>query len=317
MTNKQGVLVTSARRLCALAALAVLLGLVMLPGSAWAVSCPPPDRNVDTDGDGFTDGQECDGITTITPPGAPTNTIPACVPDATTGVITNRRDCVDLNSRDVFAIYKPMSSDSLLTGNPDLPAEFPFGALQFSCIRSDGSSWCGTGVTSLSFDGYSALGVTVHQLTPDQAASDRTVSSVSTQKAVRISESLNTSAKDPLGYCSWGTPLGLDGCTIYTKRAKNFIDEKCNLAKDTTATNRNHVFVAYAALLAVHEGAHALGGLTTQNVPSLGGYHYASTSHVIMAQAVEYSTQGRRCTFYIPAGWNMTLDPPAIRLIIP
>jgi hypothetical protein len=314
MTNKQPVLVRTVRRLGALAALAVLVGLTMLPTSASAVDCAnvPAGSTTDTDRDGFTDRQECDGITTL---GTRPKTFPPCgAPDAN-GVIANRAACVDLNSKDVFVIYKPLSSGSLLTGT-DVPAGFPFAPVAYSCRRSatDTSSWCG-GAAELRYDGFTALRITAHQLTPEEAASDRTVSSVSTQKAIRISESLDTSATDVLGYCSWGTPLGLDGCTIYTQRAKNFIDSKCNTAKDNV-TNRRAVLLAYANFLAIHEGGHALGGLTSVNDPSVGGYHYASSSNVIMAQAAEYSTQGKRCTWYIPSAFNLTLDVPAIKLII-
>jgi hypothetical protein len=306
MTNKQRVLVPTVRRLGALTALAVLVGLTILPTSASAVDCAnvPAGSTTDTDRDGLTDRQECDGITTL---GTRPKTFPPC-----DGVI-QRAACVDPNSKDVFVIYRPLSSGSLLTGT-DVPAGFPFGPLQYPCTRSDGTSWCGSAGT-LRYDGFTALGITTHQLTPEEAASDRTVSNVSTQKAIRVSESLDTSATDVLGYCSWGTPLGLDGCTIYTQRAKNFIDSKCSTAKDNV-TNRRHVFLAYATFLAIHEGGHALGGLTSVNDPSVGGYHYASSSKVMMAQAAEYSTQGKKCTWYIPAAWNLTLDPPAIKLII-
>jgi hypothetical protein len=311
MRNKQRVLVPTRRWLGALAGLAVVLGLVMLPSSAWAVDCAqvPSGSTTDSDRDGFTDRQECDGITTL---GTRPKTFPRCVAD-TSGVIQNRAACVDPDSRDVFVIYRPLSSGSLLTGT-DVPAGFPFGPLQYPCTRSDGTSWCGSAGT-LRYAGFTALGLTAHQLTPEEAASDRTVSSVSTQKAVRISESLDTSSPAELGYCSYGTPLGLDGCTIFTQRAKNFIDTKCNTAKDNV-TNRRQVLLAYATFLAIHEAAHALGGLTSTNDPNVGGYHYASSSRVMMSQAAEYSTQGKRCTWYIPSAWNLTLDAPAIRLII-
>ena len=309
MTKTQHVPVGTRRVLgTALAGLVLALGL-LIPTSVWAVGCPAVDTLRDADQDGFTDDQECNGIWTL---GTLPKFFPYCGSAEAAGL--GRDQCVDPDSRDLFVIFRPASSGSLLTGNPNLPPGFPFAPVQFSCLRTDGTSWCG-GAGTLRYDGFSALGIATHQLTPEQAASDRTVASGSTQKAVRVSESLDTSSTVVLGHCSWGTPLGLDGCTIYTKRTKNFIDSKCNLAKDTTATNRNHVFVAYVTFLAVHEGGHTLGGLTSVSDPNLGGYHYASTSNSIMAQAAEYSTQGKKCTWYIPTDWNMTLDLPAVNLI--
>jgi len=205
-----------------------------------------------------------------------------------------RADCVDPDSKDVFAIYRPVATGSLLSGLPN-----PFGNNTFNGVV---------------FTGLSALGLTVHQLTSAQAASTRQVSSVSQQKAVRITESLSDgSLADPLGYCQFGTPQGLDGCAVYTKRARAFIDSKCNGAADTT-TDRNQVFLAYATYIILHETGHSLGGLAARYDAAFGGYHYSPTASLVMSQAAQYSTQANRCTWYIPSVWNPVLDPSAVIL---
>ena len=72
-----------------------------------------------------------------------------------------------------------------------------------------------------------ALGLTVHLLYDlDNLFFDRRVSLDSPQLAVRISENLDAGGT-VLGNCQWGTPLGLDGCIVYTQRARNFIDSTC------------------------------------------------------------------------------------------
>jgi hypothetical protein len=289
--------------LAALAPLLVALGVVALPDQGWpAVLCPVPAGSVvDSDGDGFTDAQECTGITTA---GTTPKLFPTC-----NGILP-RVDCVDPNSKDVFIIYKPATTGSLL------PVQFsPFGPLTISCRRPNNTSWCGT-ASEIRFTGFSSLGLTVHQLAPAQAATTRQVSNVSAQKAVRVSESLDASSPDVLGYCQWGRPSGLDGCTIYTTRARNFINAKCNAAGDApTNTNRDQVFLAYATFLALHEAGHSLGGLAARYDAKFGGYHYPATSNVVMAQAVQYSTQGGVCTWHIPSAWNLGLDPPGVKLL--
>jgi hypothetical protein len=284
MTNRPCVPQWTGWALGALTAVLVAVSGAMLPDQAWAaVVCP--GTGADADGDGFTDAQECAGITTL---GTGPRTFPRC------NGILQRVNCVDPNSKDVFVIYRPVATGSRLAGLTN-----PF----------DNNTFLGIG-----FTGLSGLGVTVHQLTPTQAATDRTVSSVSLQKAVRISESVSDgSLTADLGYCQFGTPQGLDGCVVYTRRTQQFIDAKCNGAGDTI-TNRNQVFLAYATYIILHETGHSLGGLAAQYDAAFGGYHYSPIANLVMSQAAQYSTQAGRCTWYIPSVWNPVLDPPAVLL---
>jgi len=133
---------------------------------------------------------------------------------------------------------------------------------------------------------------------------------------VRISENLTDgSLTADLGYCQYGTPQGLDGCAVYTRRIRQFIDAKCNLAGDTS-TNRDQVFLAYSTYVMLHEVAHSLGGLIAANLydAAFGGYHYSPAASLVMSQAAQYSTQGNLCTWYIPSEWNPVLDPPGVIL---
>jgi hypothetical protein len=318
MTDDRITILTTRRALWLLAA-AMLTGVLgLLPGHAAAaaavlVNCATVSSTstADSDNDGFTDWSECNGITTLGT--APIAILP-CV--SVNGVIADRGSCLDPNSKDVFIIYKPATTGSLLANlvNPYVP-------ISYTCVRSDGTSWCGNGspvattgnppVTS--FTGLSSLGLTVHQVTSQQVGTDRTVSSVSREKAVRVSESLDVSNADILGNCQWGLPGGLDGCAIYTQRAMNFINSKCNLAGDQV-TDRNMVFLAYATFLFIHEAGHTMGGLAATYNSQFGGYHYATTSGFVMSQSAQYDTQGGYCNWYIPTNWNNTLDPAGVRL---
>ena len=271
-----------------LAALAAALGLALLPDRASAlvidgVVCPTTSTE-DFDGDGFTDAQECAGLLL-----ADGNVFPGVLP-LPDGAELPRAGRLDPNSMDLFVIYRRVNG-GLLDKLPN-----PFEPLTFH---------------NISFRGLSALGITVHVLYDDTGAfATRRVSPDSTQLAVRVSESLDTGG-EVLGNCQWGTPLGLDGCLVFTQRAKNLIDSKCS--GDPVAV-REQVFLAYATFLALHETGHSLGGLAAEYNSRFGGYHYKAGSGVIMEEAATYSAKQGRCTWYISSGWNMSLDPGAVRL---
>lgn len=259
--------------------LLTLAALVALSASAWGqeLTCvEPSDR--DTDGDGFSDFQECSGLPLV---------------DGTTfvGALSGlpRAERLDPDAKDLFVIYRRARA-TLLEGLPD-----PFRP--------------GLVFNNTVFNGLADLGVTVHVLFDDaNNFLDRAVSQFSAQKAVRITENLDT-AGTILGNCQWGTPQSLDGCIVYTQRAKNFIEKTC------PGDPRNaEVFLAYANFLILHETGHSLGGLAAAYNSRFGGYHYKAGAGVIMEQAVTYSVKRNTCTWYIPSRWNATLDPPAVRL---
>ncbi|MGH9024287.1 MAG: hypothetical protein ACRDV9_14530 [Acidimicrobiia bacterium] len=279
--------------LTALVALAVVLGFwVVLPDRAGAaVNCATVAATsvVDSDGDGFTDFQECNGITLAD--GSP---VPSCVPTPT----APRESCLHPDSKDLFIIYAPATSGSLL----------PAGFNPFRPLTAYG----------VNFTGLAALGVTAHQITPAQAAADRTVTSGSPQKALRNAESLDTNGAI-LGNCQWGNPNGLDGCVIYTQRIRSFIASTCGTnaivlpGAGGAASTIDQVFLAYVVHTFLHETGHTTGGMTATYNSSYGGYHYKCGAGTMMEQCVTYSAKGGKCSFNISGGWN-TLDPPTVKL---
>jgi len=278
-------------RAFAAAALAVLL-LSAVPVQSWAaVNCATvtSSTTTDSDSDGFTDFQECNGITLVDG-----TSFPSCVyPTA----IANRRTCVHPDSKDLFVIVAPAATGSLL--------------------RADYAPFTGPTYYGITFHPLDDLGVTVHQITPGQAGSDRSVPSGYTQKAVKVSESLDTSGTI-LGYCQWGTPTGLDGCTVYTQRIVNFITSTCGTNAIVTAggtpTTANDLFLAYATHTFLHETGHTTGGMTGVYNSSYGGYHYKCGAGTRMEQCVTSSVKGGNCKFNFSSGWNGTTDSSTIQL---
>jgi hypothetical protein len=287
------------------AGIAVALIPGILPTRAWAaVDCAAVraagETGIDSDSDGFTDFQECGGTSGQGITLANGTVVPTCP-----ALPPNRTACVDPNSRDLFVIYAPASPSLLPAGfNP-----FAFGPQQ--------------PVYGVAFRGLTTLNLTVHQITPAQAFADRTVTTVSTQKAVKLSESLDTSGSI-LGFCQWGTPNGIDGCTVYTQRIKSFINTTCAglnvFTPGGVASNVDAVFLAYAIHVSLHETGHTTGGATNVYNASYGGNHYQAANSpgtggkgTRMEQFVTYSTKNG-CRFFIPADFDASLDPRVVNL---
>jgi hypothetical protein len=257
----------------------------------------------DSDGDGFTDFQECTGITLAG--GAAVN---SCI--TTDGQQPERSTCLHPDAKDLFVIYATASTGSLLRGGD-----------QRTEIREPFKPFSAYGVT---FAGLSALGVTIHQVETTDVGADRTVTDLPTevpnpllspQKAVRITEDLDTTGST-LGYCQYGTPNGLGSCAIYTQRILNFINSACAgltiVTASGSASDAYSAFRAYAAHTILHEAGHTLGGLTASYNSRYGGYHYSAGT--IMEQYVVVTTKGGKCKFAVSPNWNLSLDPPAVKL---
>lgn len=258
---------------------ALLLGLGLC-APAWPQDACSSYTDADSDGDGFSDKQECTGIILLG------QTTP--FPGLASGLAREGR--LDPTSRDVFVILRRASTTLLgALANPFAPVT----------------------LNGITFTGLRSLGLTVHLL--EEAAGtnlfpERIVSNDSPQKAIRITESVDTNGTI-LGNCQWGTPLSLDGCVVYTQRARNFINANC-----PGDPANEQVFLAYSTFLILHEVGHSLGGLAAEYNSRFGGYHYKAGAQVIMEQAATYSSKGGKCTWYISSNWNNALDPAAVRL---
>jgi hypothetical protein len=311
--NHSECIIRTGRRNIAMAGFLVIVCAALLPSAAWAVVCADVIAAgltaADSDDDGFTDFQECTAVVTLGQTTETVRTFPWCgTPDAD-GALPTRDRCMDPNSKDLFAILQPAATGSLLPSAQSAASTTPFNPFQpFTAYGID-------------FNGLNALGVAVHKLTPLEAAIDRTVSAgvlgLAAPKAVKVAESTDLNGTI-LGNCQYGLPSGLDGCVIFTQRTLNFINSACGSATIQTragaSSSAEDVLAAYSTYLVLHEAGHSLGGLTGEYNSRFGGYHYKPGAGLVMDQAVTYTVKSGKCTFFIAPNWNLTLDPPSVRL---
>jgi hypothetical protein len=240
--------------------LSMLFGLLAI---AALVLVTPPIQvwAQDVDNDGFTDSQESTGITLFDQ-----SLFPSCI-----GTGYQRAYCLDPASKDLFVILVPAMS-TLIPANP----------LEF-VSRNQTSG---------------GLGIATHEIASANAGLDREITT--TQKAVRITESLDTGNNVILGISQYGTPNGLDLATVYTQRIKNHIMSVCGSSfgtskcADNTGVSSQALIDKYIKHTIAHEAAHMLM-LTTTNNERLGGHHYKTGTNVILDQSVYY----KGTAFYI------------------
>jgi hypothetical protein len=241
--------------------------------------CNSQPADGDYDGDGFLNGEECEGLklengATITWPGLHTLNPPANKP------------ALNPAKRDILVVLARTS-----------PSYIP--AAPFDYISQPQPYGLATNV-------YEIPAADV----PTVLSADRMVINRGNtfQKAVKMQESL--SASSVLGRCdeAWATPNGLDNCFVFTKAIRDFVDATCagisNKSKcmdsltQTTPLTTPSIYDIYIKHTLAHECGHdvKLRGIYVSNT---GGYHYASTDKVILSQSVYFKAGGSAVTWYI------------------
>ena len=264
----------------------VLLAVLVLPilqsRAAVQVTCPTLST-ADSDGDGFTDAQECAGITLDLGTGVPV-IFPPCIPGL------SRASCVDPNSKDLFVIA--------VRGTPSLIPTDPY---KFVSIPQSAGG----------------LGITVHEITEAQAASDRRLTSMSFQKAAKHRESLDTSDV-VLGSSNQG--MALDFATTFTQRISNLVNSVCvagtTCVDSNSATNGINTAPLVIQHYIRHDIAHELGHsftLAPDYNARFGGNHYQAGTNVVLEQNVTYTKKGTKVTWYISTAYTAT-DQTAAKL---
>ncbi len=196
----------------------------------------------------------------------------------------DRATCLDPATKDLFVILVPASPTKIPSANPLEFISNPMAA--------------------------GGLGIAVHQIASGQANTSRVVTSSSTQKAMKITESLDITTKnlDILGTSNYGTPNGLDAATVYTQRIFKFIESVCGTGflnnsncLDSTGVRGQALLDKYVKHTIAHEAGHMMK-LTKVSNSNYGGYHYAPSTTdplLTMAQSVTYLRVGETVTFYL------------------
>jgi hypothetical protein len=235
-----------------------------------------PDTMTDSDGDGFTDYEECCGI--------------ALANGSHFNGFKEGGDCLDPNNRDLFVILIPAAQNSKIPSN-----EFMYASalpIRIHSITPDKAT-----------------------SNPDDYTLDRIVSPNSAltpqQKAVRLTEDLTpydpTKPLLPLGISGEGTPNSRDNATIYTERTDGLVRHVYTNNNIAFPDNLQDIIDTYIRHVIAHELGHMIRPLAPviqADYVSFGGYHYKSGTtynkeNVILDQYVKYTVKGGNVTFYI------------------
>jgi hypothetical protein len=256
----------------ALVAFMVVVTLI-LPQAVLAVC----DHNLDTDNDGFTDWEECVGLTTALdpPPSGPAQAnidFPACA-----GVAAS--NCLHPARPDLFVYINKLT-----------PTYIPENALQYL---------------------ESGMGITVHFLNtalPNRIVIDRGSASAvadTWQKHVTIREQ-PSSTGNILGLAEVDTTPNrgpfLPGSSpadveawVYPRRIINFIEDVHGV-DELSADLYDNVFIPYYKHVLAHETAH---NMDVRPENSRYGFHYRDGYGTIMERSIKYTDRKGKITWYI------------------
>ena len=263
------------------------MALPQCPLDASAICADPTIALEDCDGDGFTNGQECDGFTTA-------------------GGEPIASGELDPTTADLFYLVSDLSFN-------DLAATDSYGnsSLLFAALASDPDA--------LTFYSSGDLRVRTHRITSDYCGSDRLIANG--VRAARIVESLSLTAEGTyLGSTEQSVPSDSGVfSTIYTQKIKNNVDENCPpgtscAIKGTSINNSNgsdNTPITNRWILQVvsHEVGHGSDLAPT----SAKSYYHYSRSGTIMDPSASF----RRGVYTIPTVFDPVKDPVALKLTRP
>jgi hypothetical protein len=273
-----------AKMIPGLIALAVMF--VIFPFQAGATDCSTllAQPNGDPDNDGFTNSQECQGLTYV-----PNNVFlnyPSCRQISP----PPRGACIDPESSDLFVILFKQTPTNVPPTNP----------LEF--------------VTTPATSG--GLGIYIHEIDFEVADIERRVTNV--QHAVRITEDTTNDNSNVLGNTPYGTP-NASGCgdgVVYTQRVINQINMRCagkTECKDvytginySCPSSCSGLYQRYIKATYSHEIAHSVN--LRNPVDPTNGIHYptkttttigSQTHHLVLGANWYYTDKGGKVAWYI------------------
>ena len=279
--------------------MAVAFALIMFQTLAWA-QCRFDEYSLDSDSDGFSNEVECSFLTFWDG----SSTIQSCnsvqVPF-----------CLNPVSKDLFVILNKATPISFITNY--IPEEGDNPAYPLLFFYRDCASG-GLAINTLMIEDCNQATCS------DIPSDDRILNPAITQKAVRISESLDTSTQY-LGVTQFGTPNDKDWAKVYTQNIINNINSVCANAtecKDSTTpcSGLSDCIDKLKKKYIMHTTAHEAGHMVYL-VPTYDrryGNHYAPGSGTVMEQSVKYTSKGGKVTFYISDKFAQPADVEGLRL---
>lgn len=254
----------------AMGIVALIVGLMAWPGVAMAA---------DADLDGIDDSLEITGGAGLSFGGYP------YAPCASGALTTAQRNaCLSTGSKDIFVYLVTAASGGFLATNDMINmATVPVDvSVLFQFITAPNTA-NGTGKVN-------GLGVGVHVAVVNAAPVSRAVGALG-QQAVVMTVDEATSAF-AFGSTDQGTPSNTGRSTIWPAYIKTYLNNNIFGRVDTPS-----VWKLYIQRTASHELSHA-AALTAQYNSSLGQYHYATGSGVVMDDSVVCNSKRKTCTIY-------------------
>lgn len=279
--------------------LSIVAASLLLAGASFgqdAGVCPGV-AGADVDGDGFFDAVECQPTGLTMKAGLQVEVLNS---DGVVVLGTNLPSCFGLETPDRRYCMSPAQDDLfviVVPASPSLLPPDPFATM----------------VKPVSEGG---LGMHLHLLTETGTPGDRVVSDASPQKAIRITEDLDT-VGEKLGQANYGTPNNIDRATIWTARIVNFVAATCTsdalCVTDTGAVGIAQVAEDLTVWVLLHEGGHNFK-LSRDYNKRFGGFHQKEGSDSIMAQFVTFNTSKKTglTTFFIPQNYNAQSQADAL-----
>jgi hypothetical protein len=284
-----------------LAAAALLLAAAPMTARA-LVNCSAPGAG-DTDGDGFTDLNECSATGIQLVPGLSltdgTTTVTSVANCAAIGLPPGSALCLSPDVPDLFIfLVVPNPAFPLNPDEADPLNHLP--AVPFQLISNS--------------EATGGLGIAPHVIKtsdPTVFPPDRVVSlDEPLQKAIQITVDLNPNG-EVFGVAIWGTPRDdPDGSVFFPVRIENFVVAKCNEANppDSCTGPNNTVGAAqisplYKLHTLNHEAGHLIR-LMDEYKRRFGGYHLKQGVNFVMEQHVKVTTKGGKVEFFVSTEYS-------------
>jgi hypothetical protein len=255
----------------------------------------------DCDSDGFSNSDECAGLT---------------LPNDAMAIYASCVSGIDDSACPDPAVRS--SDETLSPAHPDLFVAL-VRALSNSNIPEPGAPDYFDPFAFVKAPVPDGLGIAVHEVEINQIGIGSCPRCVTAdQNAVKLTESLNTTSGTDLGSSAFGSPNDRDDAIIYTERIIDHIDTVCagaTTCQDVSGATDQALDNLYIQRTINHELGHSIYTVDPKN-RRLKERHHLPGGGLSMERSVSYKKQqgGNKVTFHIGTTFDQADDYPAVQL---